>query len=131
MTSPTPKKRKAKVAQVEHLKTPHPQHFIGASDCRFWRVSLVQRGQSRVVVSTVGDYHPMGEPRPVAIGRGRTYETFVFKAGRGRHGCGCIRISDYSEIESLPANDRATAGRNHMLLVRKWMRAQEQKEKKG
>ena len=54
-----PIKKRARKPQVEHLTLPHPQHFIGGADCRFWRASLVR---GRYVVSTVGDYHPTNAP---------------------------------------------------------------------
>jgi len=87
-------------------------------------------GRKRYVVSTVGDYHPPSQPGPVEIGCRRTFETYVFRAGRGRYDCGCIRISDYSEIDSLPANDAETAGANHAALVKKYAGQQKQERKR-
>ena len=64
-------------------------HFICSHDCRFRRNTLVECGEKRVVVSTVGDMHYnascakiMGKSvnDPIEIGHKRHYETMAFKA---------------------------------------------------
>jgi len=60
------------------------------------------------------------------IGCDRKYETFVFRAGKPCDapdcGCGLPAISG-DELETLSANDAATAGKNHMTLCRKFAEA--------
>jgi hypothetical protein len=56
-------------------------HFCASSSCYFRRNTLVEYGNKRVVVSTVGNYHPphsLGEDKE--IGCGRFYETMAFEA---------------------------------------------------
>lgn len=56
-----------------------PGHFIQNSRCRFHCNTLIEFGETRVVVSTVG--HMIEDDRVVPIGSGgRTYETMVFHA---------------------------------------------------
>jgi hypothetical protein len=50
-------------------------HFISASRCRFRRNTLLECGEKRIVVSTVGAWEN-GEP----IGYNRYYETMAFQA---------------------------------------------------
>ncbi len=58
-----------------------PGHFICASDCVFRRNTLVEHGDERVVVSTVGNMRRKHDEKPDTIGAfGRTYETMVFRA---------------------------------------------------
>lgn len=91
------------------------------------------------IVSTIGQYvhprhsggseqeeakwlkqHPNGEE----IGCDRLYETFVFRHSGNRCGgacnCGEMMVEDYSEIDSLGANDQRTANENHMTLCLKY-----------
>ena len=53
-------------------------HFIGAADCRFSRNTLVECGDKRIVVSTIGAYAPQGVVEKIAFNT--YYETMVFKA---------------------------------------------------
>lgn len=55
-------------------------HFICSHYCRFRRNTLLEYGEIRVVVSTVGDMH-LKEDAPIKeIGCNRFYETMVFHA---------------------------------------------------
>jgi len=96
-----------------------PAHFIGSDSCRFHLATEV----GEYVISTVGDYYPHGlaSGEPQEIGLNRKFETFVFRKAKGRCDCGCgLPIFTPSEIDSLPANDRATANKNHQTLCRKY-----------
>lgn len=61
-------------------------HFICASSCKFRRNTLIECGENRVIVSTVGNYNPpiihndIDEDIQRQIGANRTYETMAFKA---------------------------------------------------
>ena len=55
-------------------------HFCGATDCLFRRNTLLECRRKRVVVSTVGQYHPKDMSRLEQIGFNRYYETMAFKA---------------------------------------------------
>lgn len=57
-----------------------PGHFIGAADCRFRRNTLLEYGDKKVVVSTVGDYIVNGEVW--TVGLDRYYETMIFEAAQ-------------------------------------------------
>lgn len=58
-----------------------PAHFIGAANCFFRRNTLLECGEERIVVSTVGSYRPSQKDLITAIGAfGRYYETMVFAA---------------------------------------------------
>ncbi len=52
-------------------------HFIGASQCRFHLNTLLEKGDKKVVISTVGCYIPKSENSPRPIGCDRFYETFA------------------------------------------------------
>lgn len=95
-----------------------PGHFIAAASCRHHLCTQV----GRYLVSTVGDYYPRGKDnRRETIGCDRFFETFVFNLTKGKCECGCgLPKFEPSEIDSLPANDVATADRNHMKLCRKF-----------
>jgi hypothetical protein len=60
-----------------------PGHFICADRCMFRRNTLLECGETRIIVSTVGSYTP---PKPkgvkitAEIGMGRFYETMAFRA---------------------------------------------------
>lgn len=78
------------------------------------------------LISTIGEYRPEGKKAGrETIGCDRFFETFVFNVPKkaARCDCGCnMPKPDYSEIDSLPANDAATADKNHMILCRKYAR---------
>jgi len=53
-------------------------HFCAAGLCGFRRNTLIEAGQKRVVVSTVGNLRDDGKTREVGVGR--YYETMAFHA---------------------------------------------------
>lgn len=59
-------------------------HFVGAKNCLFRRNTLIEKGESRYVVSTVGNWQIPVEDETYdnthEISPGRYYETLVFKA---------------------------------------------------
>lgn len=55
-------------------------HFCGASECHYHRNTLLELGNQRIVVSTVGNYIPASRGRIDAIGHRRHYETMAFMA---------------------------------------------------
>jgi hypothetical protein len=61
-----------------------PGHFCASSSCQFRRNTLIEYGDKRIVVSTVGNYIPRttGEIKKIdrEIGLDRTYETMAFWA---------------------------------------------------
>ena len=106
-----------------------PAHFIAAQSCHFRLATYIPA--SKVIVSTVGDYDPahgnkelqekIGK-RPVEIGYGRTYETFVFNAVKAEDCDGCQWHILPSEIDTEPANTANDAAKNHYALCEKWDR---------
>ena len=55
-------------------------HFICGNECRFRRNTLLENGDIRVVISTVGNYYPEPEEKINTIGCNRYYETMAFIA---------------------------------------------------
>ncbi len=56
-------------------------HLIVAMYCLFRRNTLLERGETRLIVSTVGNYQsPMDRSGATEIGYKRYYETMVFHA---------------------------------------------------
>lgn len=60
-------------------------HFCASRSCLFHRNTLVEYGDKRIIVSTVGNYQPRSEYNPAdkrlyEIGVNRFYETMVFRA---------------------------------------------------
>lgn len=61
-------------------------HFIASSSCLYHRNTLIEYGNKRIIVSTVGNYKPkisFGEKldkREQEIGINRFYETMAFEA---------------------------------------------------
>lgn len=51
-------------------------HFICADSCKFRRNTLIEYGNIKIVVSTVGAYYYNGEVQ--SIGHNRYYETMAF-----------------------------------------------------
>lgn len=101
----------------------HAAHLIVGNMCRFHLATLVRTG--RILVSTVGEYVPRSQPNGIekfeTVGCDRLYETYVFRTTKGKCECGCgLPLINYSEIDSLPANDARTATKNHMKLCQKW-----------
>lgn len=95
-----------------------PAHFICADRCRFHLATEI----GKHIISTIGEfYRKPDDTEPEEIGCDRKFETFVFEKIAGRCACGCgIPKFEPCVIDSLPANDRATANRNHVKLCRKY-----------
>lgn len=55
-------------------------HFICASRCKFRRNTLIEYGDKKWVVSTVGAYCPINSDKLDTIGNNRYYETKAFEA---------------------------------------------------
>ncbi len=56
-------------------------HFICSDRCGYHRNTLIECGDDKVVVSTVGNYRPKGMlDKPQIIGHNRLYETMAFEA---------------------------------------------------
>ena len=86
----------------------HPAHFIAGMRCNF-RLATCVNG---VIVSTVGEYHALGDESTPAmeIGAGRLYETMVFRAKVADACPVCpYQIANGSEIDFEPYNDPVSA----------------------
>jgi len=57
-------------------------HFIGGADCRFQRNTLLECARRKIIVSTVGNYHPRGRAEIDTVGHLRYYETMAFHAAQ-------------------------------------------------
>jgi len=68
------------MAEVKRTERGWPGHFICVSRCRFRRNTLLECGEQRVVVSTVGDMSGIDGFGEEAIGLDRHYETMAFSA---------------------------------------------------
>lgn len=60
-------------------------HFIGGRNCRFGRNTLLERGNTRYIISTVGAYYPYTDDDEknsgcVKINTQGYYETLIFEA---------------------------------------------------
>lgn len=90
-------------------------HFICADRCQFRRNTLLECGDERIVVSTVGmmkDIHTPNEMKFDTIGYNRHFETMAFHAKYdGRYWDADVERQVYFEspwaIEELDADDRA------------------------
>ena len=69
-------------ATVTRTERGYAGHFIGCAKCSFRRNTLLELGEVRVVVSTVGSYRAGkdGEVIPVSAAWNRYYETMAFRA---------------------------------------------------
>jgi len=56
-----------------------PGHFVCAAECMFRRNTLVEAGERKIVVSTVGNLRN-SEGYRTEIGNGRHYETMCFES---------------------------------------------------
>ncbi len=96
---------------------PHAAHFIGADRCRYRLATYV----GGYIVSTIGDYFPMGASQLEKIGFDRMYETYVFKAGEVALECGCkYKPTSWQEIDSRGSNCPNEAYENHIIMCNKW-----------
>lgn len=68
------------VAEVKRTERGWPVHFICVSRCRFRRNTLLECGEQRVVVSTVGNMSRLDGSGVEEIGFDRHYETMAFRA---------------------------------------------------
>ena len=80
-------------------------HFCGSGSCQFRRNTLIEYGNKRVVVSTVGNYQPQDTPnnkdkREHEIGINRFYETMAFKAKKE----GVYWEADVSQVVRFRSN---------------------------
>jgi len=100
-------------------------HYICADHCRFRRNTLLEFGDVRVVVSSVGMYWDKSRNEYVTVGPGRYYETMAFYAkfdGRfwdadvGRQ----VTLNGEWCVEELDGEDRAND--MHDARVREVMR---------
>ena len=58
-----------------------PGHFIDSHNCVYHRNTLIICGKDKVIISTVGNYHPVGRNSPAQmLGLDRYYETMAFWA---------------------------------------------------
>jgi len=87
-------------------------HFICAQDCRFRRNTLLEYGETRVVISTVGAmfsrFHMKGSG-PEEIGYNRHYETMIFHAHKD---------GEYWEADVRKEWDGARAGDWQLLMTK-------------
>jgi hypothetical protein len=73
------------MSEVIRTERGWPGHFIAALNCQFRRNTLLEHGERRIVVSTVGRYAPADEYQ--TIGLDRYAETMAFEAERAECGC--------------------------------------------
>jgi hypothetical protein len=75
----------------------------------------------KFIISTVGEYYPNGpQTKMEIVGLDRFYETFVFEFNNWCE-CGCKTPEiDPAELDSLAANTREDARRNHIELCLKY-----------
>lgn len=55
-------------------------HFIGGHDCLFRRNTLLEKGDTRYIVSTIGAYIPVEGEGCVKVNSFGYYETVIFEA---------------------------------------------------
>jgi len=110
------------VKREDWIWMPHPAHFIGGTDCRFFLATYV----GEYIVSTVGQYRP-GPPlhergEDVEIGLDRLFETMVFRAKPTPDAeCGCtFQIDVAEEVDFAPYNDPKSAAVGHYAMCEKW-----------
>jgi len=73
-----------------------PGHFVAADKCYFRRNTLLECGDDKIVVSTVGNYRLNGVIETIGTG-GRYYETMAFNAVKD----GCYLDADILSILSI------------------------------
>lgn len=72
--------------KINRTERGYAGHFIGSSSCRFRRNTLIEFGEKKVIISTVGNYQPhypkdwKKSKYDNQIGYERTYETMAFEA---------------------------------------------------
>lgn len=70
-----------KKKEVKRTERGWAGHFIGSSDCLYHRNTLLEYGDKKVVVSTVGRYLPNKNSHEFdTVGHNRYFETMAFEA---------------------------------------------------
>lgn len=65
-------------------------HFCSANKCRYRRNTLVECGERRIIVSSVGNMFDVDGKGPLEIGSNRFYETMAFEA---------VKCASYWEVD--------------------------------
>lgn len=93
---------------------PHAAHFSGRQRCLFHLATHV----GGFIVSSVGDYRPDGDRKPV--GGGFDYETMVFVAEQQCEACCPWEIASGHALKTIRTNDPGEAVANHMRLCHEY-----------
>lgn len=67
-------------SQVKVTERGWAGHFIASDRCKFRRNTLLEYGDKKWIVSTVGNYYMYGRREMETIGAYRYYETMAFEA---------------------------------------------------
>ena len=106
-------------------------HFICAARCNFRRNTLIESGDTRVVVSTVGALRLKEDRQGFSdLGCDRTYETMAFRAGAKckANGCACGQpVIVHPELEFRGYNDAKSATEGHYAVCLKFAKSQKTK----
>jgi len=86
-------------------------HFCDASHCDFHRNTLLECGDTRLVVSTIGNYRPCPKEELKTIGYKRYYETMVFRAKKE----GAYWDADVCDEYSIDSNWKICADSSEQL----------------
>jgi hypothetical protein len=108
---------KASYSQSEWRWLGHKMHFIGAGSCSFGMATELPRN---IVVSTVGEYRPLGHENIEDLALNAKYETMVFKTTDKRRECGCPIIKEWIELDCNRYNDALDAQKGHVEMCHKW-----------
>lgn len=108
--------------EVTRTERGWPAHFICADRCTFRRNTLLECGDRRVVVSTVGAYFPEWDSQMEEIGVDRYYETQAFEAAQDPE-CGCwladvVEHVEFSSPWSISVPDMHGADEMHEAVVK-------------
>lgn len=107
---------------------PHPAHFIGSSDCKFFLATVV----GNVIISTVGEWRPQVPPIIYSagykdqeefkcIGANRKYETMVFKALSAEANSCCPYEADIDhQLDFEGYNTASDAYIGHLKMCHKY-----------
>jgi hypothetical protein len=109
-----------------------PGHYCAARDCMFRRNTLLELGELRVVVSTVGLYRNKYTNEIETIGLDRHYETMAFAARKdGAYWEANVhkQISFtspwqiYMDVQNIPENQSTLANDMHENVVKEVTKA--------